>query len=249
MTAREPYADMEVYTNDDQMVGRVKQARGDGGPLPSEYLTIHRARAHDLVMPRSILRISSDHLVLPFDMTVVEGAPSVSLQRGTMTIEEKWTLDSYYSLWTGVPVPQVDIVKGHYDKQEGEGVDMNEKAKQATDRAKAAADQVIEKAKVQAAQLIDRSKVKEAELREKADKQAADLREKARQQAADLREKAKQDAVELREKANKQGAELHEKAKRDASELREKAKREAAELVGKAKAEAKAHRPEAKAGS
>ena len=112
-------------------------------------------------------------------MTVVESAPNVSPRRRTLTIEGQWTLDSFYSLWTGVPVAKVEIVKGQSTKQEGEGAEMNEKAKQATDRAKAAADQIIERAKAQSAELIQRSKVKEAELREKAQKQAADLREKA----------------------------------------------------------------------
>ena len=246
MTAEEPYAGMEVYTNDDQRVGRVRNAPGEGDPQPSDYLTIERTRARDIVVPRSILRVTDDHLVLPFGMTVVEGAPSVRLHRRAMTIEEKWILDSCYSLWTGVPPTRIEIVKDQYSTQEGERVDMNEKAKQATDRAKAGADQIIAKAKVQAAQLIGRSKVKEAELREKAEKQAADLREKAKQQAAGLRQKAKQDAAALREKADEQGAQLHEKAKQEASELRKKAKREAAELLGKAKAEAEAHRPKAR---
>ena len=68
----------------------------------SEYVTIDRPRARDIAVPLSILRVSDDHLVLPFGMTVVEGAPNVSPRRRTMTIEEKWTLDSFYSLWTGV---------------------------------------------------------------------------------------------------------------------------------------------------
>ena len=217
MTPIESYAGMEVYTNDDKRVGRVEQTHGDGGPEASEYVTIDRPRARDIAVPLSILRVSDDHLVLPFGMTVVESAPNVSPRRRTMTIEEKWTLDSFYSLWTGVPVIKVEIVKGQSIKREGEEAEMNEKAKQATDRAKAAADQIIERAKVQSAELIQRSKVKEAELREKAQKQAADLREKAAQQAADLRQKAEHDAAELREKAKLEAAELLEKAKAEAA--------------------------------
>jgi len=213
MKAREPYAGMEVYTNDDQRVGRVKQAHRDGDPQPSEYLTIDRAQARDIVVPRSVLRVSSDHLVLPFGMTVVEGAPNVRLRRRAMTIEEKWILDSCYSLWTGVSPTRIEIVKGHHNTQEGERADMNEKAKQATDRAKATADQIIAKAKVQAADLIERSKVKEAELREKAEKQAADLREKAKREASGLRKKAKREAAELLDKAKAEAKAHRPKAK------------------------------------
>ena len=235
MTPIEPYAGMDVYTNDDERVGRVKQGPGDGDPRPSEYLTIHRPRARDIVVPRSILRLSEDRLVLPFGMNVVEGAPNVSLHRRAMTVEEKWTLDSCYSLWSGVPLTQVEIVKGQYSKPEREGVDMNEKAKQTTDWAKAKVSEVREKAEAQGAELVERAKAKGAELRETAKKQAADLREKAEKDAAKLREKGQKDAAELREKAKQQAADLLAKAKQDAAALREKAKREA-----------KAHRPKAK---
>jgi len=242
MTAREPYAGMEVYTNDDQRVGRVRQAHADGDPQASEYLTIDRAGARDIVVPRSILRVSNDHLVLPFGMTVVEAAPNVSLHRRPMTVEEKWMLDSCYSLWTGVTPTRIEIVKGHYDKPETEGVDMNEKTKQATDAAKAAADQIIEKAKARGAELVERSKVKEAELREKAEARAAILREKAEERAADLREKAEQQAGELREKARKDAADLHDKATQHAADLLEKAKHQAADLIDKARKQAAEHR-------
>ncbi len=235
MTPPEPYAGMDVYTNGGERVGRVKQGHGDGDPQPSEYLTIHRPRARDIVVPRSILRLSKDRLVLPFGMNVVEGAPNVSLHRRAMTVEEKWILDSCYSLWTGMTVTPIEIVKGQYNKPEREGADMKEKAKQATDRAKAAADQIIEKAKAQGAELIERSKIKEAELREKAKQQAAELREKAKKDAAELREKGQKDAAELREKAKQQGADLLARARQDAAALRKKAKQEA-----------KAHRPKAK---
>ena len=227
MTPIESFAGMEVHTDDEKRVGRVEQTHGDGGAEASEYVTIDRPRARDIAVPLSILRVSDNHLVLPFGMTVVESAPNVRPRRRTMTIEEKWTLDSFYSLWTGVPVTKVEIVKGQSIKQEGEGAEVNGKAKQATDRAKAAADQIIERAKVQSAELIRRSKVREAELREKAQKQAAGLREKARQQAADLRQKAKQDAADLREKAKLEAAGLLKKARAEAADLRGRAKKEA----------------------
>jgi hypothetical protein len=121
MTPIESYAGMEVYTNDDKRVGRVEQTHGDGGAEASECVTIDRPRARDIAVPRSILRVSGDHLVLPFGMTVVESAPNVSPRRRTMTIEEKWILDSFYSLWTGVPVTKVEIVKGQSIKDLGEG--------------------------------------------------------------------------------------------------------------------------------
>ena len=216
MTPIESFAGMEVYTNDDKRVGRVEQTHRDGGAEASEYVTIDRPRARDIAVPLSILRVSGDHLVLPFGMTVVESAPNVSPRRRAMTIEEKWILDSFYSLWTGVPVTKVEIVKGQSITQEGEGAEVNEKAKQATDRAKDAADQIIEKAKVQSAELIQRSKVKEAELREQAEKQAAELRAKAKQQAADLREKAKLEAAGLLKKARAEAADLRGRAKKEA---------------------------------
>ena len=233
MTPIEPFAGMEVYTNDDKRVGRVEQTHGDGGAEASEYVTIDRPRARDIPVPLSILRVSDDHLVLPFAMTVVESAPTVSLRSPAMTIEEKWILDSFYSLWTGVPVTKVEIVKDQSIKQEGEGAEVNEKAKQATDRAKDAADQIIEKAKVHSAELIQRSKLKEAELREQAEKQAAELREKAKQQAADLRQKAKQDAADLREKAKLEAAGLLKKARAEAADLRGRAKKEAKKRLDK----------------
>ena len=233
MTPIESYAGMEVYTNDDKRVGRVKQALGDSDPQASEYVTIDRPRARDIALPRSILRVADDHLVLPFGMTVVESVPTVGPRRRAMTVEEKWILDSFYSLWTGVPVTKVEIVKGQSIKQEGEEAEVNEKAKQTTDRAKDAADQIIEKAKVQSAELIQRSKVKEAELREQAEKQAAELREKAKQQAADLRQKAKQDAADLREKAKLDAAGLLKKARAEAADLRGRAKKEAKKRLDK----------------
>jgi hypothetical protein len=230
----ESYAGMEVYTPDGEMVGRVKQPRWEAdAPSATEYLVIDRPRARDIAVPRCILRVSDDHLVLPFGMSVVESAPNVDPGRRPLSIEGQWVLDSFYTLWTGVPVAKVEIVKGQSTKQEGEGAAMNEKSKQATDRARAAADQIIERAKAQAAELIQRSKAKEAELREKAEKQAADLREKASQQAAALRQKAKQDAAEVREKAKLEAAHLLEKAKADAAGLRAKAKKDAKEHVNK----------------
>jgi hypothetical protein len=238
----ESYAGMEVYTPDGEMVGRVKQPRWEAdAPSATEYLVIDRPRARDIAVPRCILRVSDDHLVLPFGMSVVESAPNVNPGRRPLSIEGQWVLDSFYSLWTGVPVAKVEIVKGQSTKQEGEGAVMNEKAKQATDRAKAAADQIIERAKAQSAELIQRSKAKEAELREKAEKQAADLREKAEKQAADLREKASQQAAHLRQKAKQDAAEVREKAKLEAAHLLEKAKAEAADLSAKAKKDAKEH--------
>ena len=89
MTPIESYAGMEVYTNDDKRVGRVKQALGDGDPQASEYVTIDRPRARDIALPRSILRVADDHLVLPFGMTVVEGAPNVSLRGRSLSSDEQ----------------------------------------------------------------------------------------------------------------------------------------------------------------
>jgi hypothetical protein len=228
------YAGMEVCTPDGEMVGRVKQPRWEAAASSAaEYLVIDRPRERDIVVPRSILRVSDDQLVLPFGMSVVESAPNPDPGRRPLSIEEQWVLDGFYSLWTGVPVAKVEIVKGQHTKQEGEGAAVNEKSKQATDRAKAATDHIIERAKAQAAELIQRSKVKEAELREKAEKQAADLRVKAGQQAADLRAKARQDAAEVREKAKLEAAHLLEKAKAEAAGLRAKAKADAKEHVNK----------------
>jgi hypothetical protein len=224
---------MEVYTPDGEMVGRVKHRWEAAASSPSEYLIIDRPRARDIAVPRSILRATDDRLVLPFGMSVVESAPNVDPGRRPLTLEGQWLLDSFYTLWTGVPVPKIEIVKGQSSRHQPKEAEMNEQAKQTTDRVKDAADQVIEKARVQSAELIKRSKVKEAELREKADKQAAELREKAGRQAADLRQKARQDAAELREKAKLEAAELLRKAKEEAADLRGRAKKEAKKRLDK----------------
>ena len=228
----ESYAGMEVYTPEDEMVGRVKH-RWDAASSSTEYLVIDRPKARDIAVPRSILRVSGDHLVLPFGMSVVESAPHVDPHRRPLSIEGQWILDSFYSLWTGVPVAKVEIAKGQSTKHEREGAEMNDKAKQATDRVKAAADKIVVRAKAQSADLIERSKVKEAELREKAEKQAADVRKKAEKQAADIRQKAKQDAAALREKAKIEAAELLEKAKAEAADLRAQAKKDAKKRLDK----------------
>jgi hypothetical protein len=230
----ELYVGRNVYTFDGEMVGTVKQLEADAPPT-TEYLAIDRKRARDIAVPRSILRISDDRLVLPFGMTVVEGAPNVSPIGRTVTIEEKWILDSFYSLWTGVPVTRIQIVKGQHNKQKGKGVEMNEKAKQATDRAKTAADQIVDKAKVQGAELIERAKVKEAELRTKAKHEAAGLRTKAEEQAAELLSKTEKQAAELREKAKLEAADLLEKAKAQAADLSAKAKKDAKERATRIK--------------
>jgi hypothetical protein len=110
----ESYSGMDVYTPDGEMVGRVKQERCVAAiPSATEYLVIDRRMARDIVVPASVFSISGDHLVLPFGMSVVEGAPNVDLGGRTMTIEEQWTIDSFYTLWTGAPVAHIDIVKGH----------------------------------------------------------------------------------------------------------------------------------------
>jgi hypothetical protein len=207
MTPIEPYAGMEVYTNDDERVGRFKRALGDGDPQASEYVTIDRPRARDIVVPRSVLRVADDHLVLPFGMTVVEGAPNVRPRRRSLSSVEKMLLDSCYSLWTGGSDDAGRDAQLSTEQHESKGVKMNEKAKQASDRAKAAADQLIEKAKAQGAELVERSKVKEAELREKAQKDAAELHDRAKRQADDLLEHAKHEAAALIEKAKKQAGE------------------------------------------
>ncbi len=228
----ESYAGMEVYTPEDEMVGRVKQ-RWDAASSSTEYLVIDRPKARDIAVPRSILRVSGDHLVLPFGMSVVESAPHVDPRRRPLSIEGQWILDSFYSLWTGVPVAKVEIAKGQSTKHEREGAEMNEKTKQATDRVKAAADKIVVKAKARSAELIERSKVKEAELREKAEKQAADVHMKAEKQAADIRQKAKQDAAALRGKAKIEASELLEKAKAEAADLRAQAKKDAKKRLDK----------------
>ena len=233
MTPIGSYAGMEVYTPEGEMVGRVKHRWEAAASSSTDYLIIDRPMARDIAVPRSILRATDDHLVLPFGMSVVESAPNVDPRRRSLSIEGQWILDSFYSLWTGVPVTKVEIVKDQSIKQEGEGAEVNEKAKQATDRAKDAADQIIEKAKVHSAELIQRSKLKEAELREQAEKQAAELREKAKQQAADLRQKAKQDAADLREKAKLEAAGLLKKARAEAADLRGRAKKEAKKRLDK----------------
>jgi hypothetical protein len=139
---------MDVYTPDGEVVGRVKQSRWVAdAPSAIEYLVIDRPMARDIAVPQRILRVSDDHLVLPFGMSVVESAPNVERGKRPLSIEGQWTLDSFYSLWTGAPVAKVEIVKGQSNTREREGAGMHEKAKQATDRAKEAADQIIEKAK------------------------------------------------------------------------------------------------------
>ena len=97
----ESYAGMDVYTKDGEKVGRVKQAQKDGGLPASEYLVIDRRRARDIAVPSSVPIVSGDHLVLPYGMSVVEGAPHVPLGERAMSIEERMLLDSFYSLWTG----------------------------------------------------------------------------------------------------------------------------------------------------
>jgi PRC-barrel domain len=109
----ESYIGMDVLTCDGEVVGRVKEPRQrDAARGVTEYLVIDRPMARDIVVPASVPSVSGDHLVLPFGMSVVEGAPNVNLGRQTMTVEEKWILDSFYSLWTGAPVARLEIAKG-----------------------------------------------------------------------------------------------------------------------------------------
>jgi len=111
----ESYAGMDVLTCDGEVAGRVKELRRqDVARTVTEYLVVDRRMARDIVVPASVPSVSGDHLVLPFGMSVVEGAPAVNLGGRTMTVEEQWVLDSYYSLWTGAPVAHIELVKGRH---------------------------------------------------------------------------------------------------------------------------------------
>jgi len=113
----ESYTGMDVLTCDGEVVGQVKEPpQQDVARTATEYLVIDRRLARDIVVPASVLSVSGDHLVLPFGMSVVEGAPNVDLGERTMTDEEQWILDNFYSLWTGASVAHIEIVKGQHDK-------------------------------------------------------------------------------------------------------------------------------------